>query len=309
MASEVNLRLKCRLYWRLVEEYDNSNNKNSTINRTVVISKYKAVNGQEYARNIQEHSTQQARKDNVKVEAGMKWVPVSVSVDYKASKSLEDFVSSTTEIYCEETVKEETVVKSDCSIGPGDKLYFYQQTFSGAGMDFDMDATAVVSTKKTAEDDKDIYIVVVARPVEFIKNIDVVYGGRPSDAPNDRVRESSGWNDDMNYQMKGDYVWLVPKYTFNADEACTSFEFRLQKDRAEGGKDLASGAGGEYRYLVPIRDRREMKKIKKLALIRQNNFDGPTTLTARLGKHWAGANFDINKNRGGTWLWFAWEQY
>ncbi|KXX73848.1 hypothetical protein MMYC01_210116 [Madurella mycetomatis] len=51
-------------------------------------------------------------------------------------------------------------------------------------------------------------------------------------------------------------------------------------------KDLASGAGGTFRYLVPIRDPRESKKITKLALIRQDHYDDPHVLSTKLGKHW-----------------------
>jgi hypothetical protein len=59
------------------------------------------------------------------------------------------------------------------SIGPGDSLYFYQQTFSGPGLSFALDVFSVTSKKKTAADDAKVYIVIEAKPIEFIKDLRV----------------------------------------------------------------------------------------------------------------------------------------
>jgi hypothetical protein len=59
------------------------------------------------------------------------------------------------------------------SIGPGDSLYFYQQTFSGPGISCALDVFSVTSKKKTVADNVAVDMVVVSKPVEFIKDIRV----------------------------------------------------------------------------------------------------------------------------------------
>lgn len=128
-------------------------------------------------------------RTNVNVSTSATWGPVSATVDagFEASKLLKDFVSSTTEVTREETQTWESVETQNFSIGPGDKLYFYQQTFAGPGIQFMLDTTSATSIKKGPEDDADAVIVVVSSPVSFIEYMDVAYGDRESDAPEDRV--------------------------------------------------------------------------------------------------------------------------
>jgi hypothetical protein len=137
------------------------------------------------------------------VEVGAQYGPVSASVStgYEASTSLKNFVASTTESTYEDAGKEETKVKEEFNIGPGDKLYFYQHVFSGPGMEFNLDTKSVVSQKKTAQDDTEIYIDVLTKPIRFIESLDVVYGSQPSDAPNDRIREHSSKSDNINDEL------------------------------------------------------------------------------------------------------------
>ena len=139
------------------------------------------------------------------VEASATWGPVSATVSsgFEASKLLKDLVSSTTEVTREEDSKWEETEKQDYSIGPGDKLYFYQQTFEGPGMYFALDTTSVTSTKKTADDNTAVQIEVASKPLRFIEYIDVAYGDNESDAPEDRIREFWGNSDDINHDKKG----------------------------------------------------------------------------------------------------------
>jgi hypothetical protein len=95
-------------------------------------------------------------------------------------------------------------------------------------------------------------------------------------------------------------VWLVPEYTSQIEEAVTNFDLFIQ-NTATAGPDLASGAGGEFRYLVPIKNPREKKKITEIALMRRKDGDlrGPghgygNSLTS-----------DINRHRGGDWLYLV----
>ena len=119
------------------------------------------------------------------------------------SKTFRESISSITEVTREENFKSEKTEKQEYSIGPGDKLYFYQQFLEGPGIYFALDTTSVTSSKKTADDDRDVDIEVVSECVRFYKYIDVAYGDNESDAPEDRVREFWDKSDDINHGQKG----------------------------------------------------------------------------------------------------------
>ena len=55
---------------------------------------------------------------------------IAVEAGFEASKLLKDFVSSTTEVTHEEKETVKCTETQQFSIGPGDRLYFYRQTFS-----------------------------------------------------------------------------------------------------------------------------------------------------------------------------------
>ena len=198
------------------------------------------------------------------------WGSVSASVEagFEASEVLKDFVSSTTEVTREETSKYEYTETQDYSIGPGDKLYFYQQIFSGPGIYFALDTTPVTSHEKGEGDEKAVDIVVVSSPIRFIADMDVAYGDKESDAPADRVRTFGGGSDDINHGFGGKYVWMVPRWTIETDKAATSFNIFIQKDSTPGLKDLAAGAGGDYRYVVTNHDQHQVPKVRGATLVR-----------------------------------------
>ena len=57
-------------------------------------------------------------------------------------------------------------------VGPGDRLYVYQQVFRGTGMSYDLETVAAVSVPKDTTDES-VDVVVLARPVEFIVDFEV----------------------------------------------------------------------------------------------------------------------------------------
>ena len=93
------------------------------------------------------------------------------------------------------------------------------------------------------------------------------------------------------------YVWLVPKYTTNVDDAVTGFDLFIQENADDSKPDLARGAGGKWRYLVPVKIPQERKKITEIALMRRQggDYSGP-------GSGYVGRTQDINRHRGGDFL-------
>ncbi|KAI0774446.1 hypothetical protein C8Q74DRAFT_1368921 [Fomes fomentarius] len=312
-APEVSFSIRCHVGWKLLQEDDNSGNHNTTITGTVEVTKYKEISSRDYSKTVNESSREEAEKAHVNVSSSATWGPVSATVDagFEGSKPLKDFVSSTTEVSREEKETWQETEKHEYSIGPGDKPYFYQQTFSGPGIyfKFTLDTTSVTSHKKGPEDDQDVDIGVVSTPVRFIECMDVAYGTQESDAPEDRVRTFRSGSDDINHSFKGKYVWLQPRWTYDTDKASTSFEIRIQKNHVEGWKDLAAGAGGDYRYVYSNHDENQTRKVADAALIRSSQRLSPEQQQDMLGKGWVGARRDINENRGGDYLYLAWLLY
>ena len=97
------------------------------------------------------------------------------------------------------------------------------------------------------------------------------------------------------------YVWLVPQYTTDPSAAVVGFEVVIQENEDKSLSDLAKGAGGDYRYLLPIKDVTQQRKVTAVALVRTGNAaDMPPP-------GWDGATIDINKGRGKTYLYLVWK--
>ncbi len=96
------------------------------------------------------------------------------------------------------------------------------------------------------------------------------------------------------------FVWLVPEYTQKVENAVTGFDVFV--GAAGPWPDLASGAGGEFRYLIPIKNPRVKTKITDVALMRRQSGD-----LSGGGPGFVGSTIDINKDRGGDWLYFIWK--
>lgn len=66
--------------------------------------------------------------------------------------------------------------------------------------------------------------------------------------------------------------------------------------------DLAKGVGGDYRYLVPQVDVQIEKKLKRLALYRKSNSEGPVHESDIKDRGYTDFLTDINAGRGGDYL-------
>ncbi|KAK1216097.1 hypothetical protein PQX77_021275 [Marasmius sp. AFHP31] len=280
MLPEVTIKIKC-LGWRLLAEDDNSNNQHTTISREIVVTSSKTTKGRDYTQAVRERTQEAAAKANVRVGASVTWGPISANIEegFEASKLFRDYVSSMTKVSPHDVITVSTAEKQ--------------------------------SRKKTSDDNKDIYLEVKSRPVEFIESLQVTYGGNEPDAPAERIREWYNLSDDTNFGMGGKYVWLMPKYTTDTTRAATSFEIRIQGHPDSRYNDLAAGGGGDYRYAVTIHDQRTIAKVTNLILFRDNNRLSSDAICRQVGPSnlWFGANRDINENRGGTYLWLVWKSY
>ena len=66
-------------------------------------------------------------------------------------------------------------------------------------------------------------------------------------------------------------MWMVPRWTFDTDKAATSFDIYIQEHNEPACKDLAAGAGGDFRYVYSNHDKRQTRKVSGAMLIRSSS--------------------------------------
>ena len=79
---------------------------------------------------------------------------------------------------------------------------------------------------------------------------------------------------------------MIPQWTYDTDDAATSLEIRIQEDPVSGWKDLAKGAGGDYRYVISNHDKYQTKKVTAAKLLRSNSSLSTADMVRYLGKGW-----------------------
>jgi hypothetical protein len=97
----------------------------------------------------------------------------------------------------------------------------------------------------------------------------------------------------------------VPEWTSDPDKALTSVKAVKSDNNDPNYSDVASGAGGKYRYLIPEVDKSKSKKIGKMTLWRFWNGYRPATERIT-SDDWTA---DINDGRGGDYLYLGWNYY
>lgn len=97
------------------------------------------------------------------------------------------------------------------------------------------------------------------------------------------------------------HVWLVPNYTTDRRSAANFVDVFIQSKADPAKCDVAKGAGGKFRYVVPRIDTAPELLITKAALLRSAS----AVTTAPDG--YAGISADINRDRGGDCLYVVWK--
>ena len=100
------------------------------------------------------------------------------------------------------------------------------------------------------------------------------------------------------------FVWLVPKWSLTSSSAVSNIRIIIQDQQDPSREDLAKGAGGEYRYLQLETDGSE--NITDVQLLRREDSVSDETVNA-LG--FDGCSGDINRNRGGDYLYLVWKNH
>ncbi|KAK6352055.1 hypothetical protein TWF718_005204 [Orbilia javanica] len=138
-------------------------------------------------------------------------------------------------------------------------------------------------------------------PDNRITAINVKYG-RDYESGAVQCMNPGGGSADINHGHKGEYVFIHVERDPHARGMTDVALFITDSDEGDG--DLAKGAGGKYRYLIP---REEISEgyIVEVALWRGHIDSAP------YGWKWAYHPYvsaDINNGRGGDYLYFLYKQ-
>lgn len=82
---------------------------------------------------------------------------------------------------------------------------------------------------------------------------------------------------------------MVPVWTYESDEAATGLEIRIQGSSMSGWKDLASGAGGDFRYVYANHNEDSTQRVVDARLIRSGDklsAEKQVDMLHGLGKGW-----------------------
>jgi hypothetical protein len=298
-TQEVDVEIEGVFYWNPIFRYSNLNNS-GTIKHSYTTRITRSYSYTGIIETVNEYKRSDINRNTRKLNIGGAYEAISASVEYSNERSTEinTFIRTrqeqTWKTQYEET-KEET---REYLVGPHSSLELYQLHFKAPGILYTFNTLSTVY-----EEPKKAKFHILVRPIRFIQDIRVEYSSNEGGRPSNRIREVFGQNDDINYKFGGKFVYLVPVYTYDIESAMTSIDVVIRGSKWPGYNDVAQGAGGDFRYIVAVRNSFERSKITEVALLRNSNSRG------NLGQvsGYSGISRDINENRAKDFLHLIWK--
>ncbi|KAG6824905.1 hypothetical protein H0H92_005439 [Tricholoma furcatifolium] len=302
LATSVTLDIDAQYVWQQIFDYDNSNNS-GTIQHSYSIVRSYSYSSRTFNQAVVTEARKEASELQIQLQADVSYSVYSASVKtgYQQSREVSSLLERTTQDQKEYTENSSFTETRTC------KLVLYRRIFQGPGLSVDEDTLKATPLPLPSDQlSQDAPVELVVQPKAFLKNLTVVYGDQPSQAPVDRVRDWLGGSADINADQGGKYVWLVPVMTTNVSEAMTTIDLFIQNTPDPRYPDVTVGAGGPYRYLVPVRQSSEDLYITRLSLVRATSAISNIANVTYIGLP-QGATSDINAGRGGDYLYLSWE--
>lgn len=254
-----------------------------------------------------ENSTSNSIGVSVSAGAQMKIFSSSVTSDYSWTESSLTRTTESTETT--ETTSVSTTKKvGPTNVEPGKSMYVYCKVLDFGGYSYDSTDTLVTSDPTPPVLSEDLTLdIPVTDNTKFLERIDVENLGSFQQSTdwmqvNGKEMETSDNVNDINKGFQGDFVYLKPVWTTDRSKAADNIKFYIEDDfpqwaKDRGLKDLATGAGGDFRFIEALNEGSN-KKIVQTKL-----FD---TQLARTPDTWTDFTIDINKGRGGRYLYCVW---
>ncbi|KAI0260945.1 hypothetical protein BC834DRAFT_898168 [Gloeopeniophorella convolvens] len=303
MASrQITLPVTGKFVWDLICDSDNTQNSGE-IEHTHTLAINSSYNPSEFLRLVSDTTRKLARPKELPIEPGVSYEVVSAHLG--PGRSITNETSNVLEKAFPKSQANPvlaTEIRAQCKVGAKSKLYLYQRNFYVE--DWPMYTSdgklRTTSSRLTDAEAKEVPLVLTLRPVNWLVGMTVIYTGSASSAPADRVRDLHGGADDINKGFGGEYVWLVPIWSTDTKQALSGFDLAIQGMPDARFSDLAKGAGGDWRYLIPARAPGAGAFITDVRLVRRDSWAGspPAGYTGQSG--------DINRGRKGDWLYLVW---
>ncbi|KAG6889610.1 hypothetical protein C0995_016136 [Termitomyces sp. Mi166 len=308
MTSNPILTITARYIWELIFDYDNRGNPGK-ITHTDEFVRSGSYTSTTFNETVSSEAKKLAESGSTQFQSGVSYGPItaSVRVGYATSNEINTMLENTTKKQSEQMISWSVQESHEYTVGPHSRLILYQRNFYGPGIRVQGSALRTTSVPLPSDEmEEEVLIDLELVPKMFISGMRVVYTDKASDAPGDRVRDWFGGSDNINYSFSGKHVWLVPEWTNRISQALTNFDLVVQSQDDVQYSNLARGAGGDYRYLIPVRQSNQKLFISQLTLARSVKAldDLHNTIWRGLPQ---GATGDINKGRRGDFLYLVWE--
>lgn len=295
--STVAVTLNSAFVWRLLFNYDNSTN-NAQIVQTLSVKLVKSISSSttydEVRKAAQSSSTTAGVGANFEIKGFNASVGANTKYEVESNISVENEVKKS--VTTTNDVSEETVQTASWTIGARSKLAVYQLRYTAPGIIEDF---FVFTTNPDTP--VNIPVTYYLAPRYFVERFDVIYGDSPSQVPPSSVQANDGQSNDINKGFGGKYVWLQVVWTSDINKAVTGFHFVKQSGEDPHYQDLAKGAGGDYRYLIPLKQPNYNFRLTQVKLFRSDKE------ITQFPAGYVGHTTDINAGRGGTFLYLAWK--
>ncbi|KAG6886397.1 hypothetical protein C0995_008168, partial [Termitomyces sp. Mi166 len=295
--------------WDLKFRYNNIKNANSIVER-YEFTESGSYTSQTFNEAVSSEAKKLSETSSTQLESGTSYGPISASLtsSFQTSKEVSNLLEQTTREQKEETNSYTRSASRNYTVGPKSMLVLYQRVFKAPGITVREEVFRAEPEPLSQEElEEEVPINLVLAQKKFIKGFRIVYSDQPSDAPADRIREWFKGSDDINDTFGGKYVWMVPETTTDVSQALTGFDLFIQGNNDPRYSDLAAGAGGSYRYLVPVKQSHSNMYISEVTLVRSKE-DILSSLSDLIWNDLpTGYTNDINKGRGGGYLYLVWK--
>ncbi|KAL7629517.1 hypothetical protein AAE478_001038 [Parahypoxylon ruwenzoriense] len=318
--------------YRWIKTFDYHNDENVSITRTERYEWKRTLTSLEFQEKARQEGMRTSASLKSGIQAGGSYKIISASVSHNIELSL-DINSTLNHLSRNETKKtfeEYDYVSQTFEIGPRGRIVAYQQEFLGPGISLTSKRIVTRPGPDPAYEGalEQVKITCNLKPYRFLSDIKVTLFSRfrknayiganfkwfktcvgrlESQTPDDHIPVIENKSPDVNHDFsESDFVWMIPKWTENAshDKTCTSVGYYKSQYHRSDAQDLASGAGGDYRYLQIKRNPNIPRKVVDIAMIRSNSRQDEE-FAKKLG--YDGMSSDLNEGREHDWVYLVWK--
>ncbi|CDF33130.1 unnamed protein product [Chondrus crispus] len=301
--------------WQLKDSFTNPSQFHSAVPYTREIESSVTTSRSEVESIAREESKSTSTSISLDVSAQIKIFNVSANTTVGWTSSVVN-TSMHEASHTNAETKETSQKIGPISIEPGESVYVFEKKIKFPTISWETGELTVWPSADipTLNEDVLMKIPVHEAPIKYLKDIKVhTYGAmtyskdfmlyKDGLSGESKNVERENWGD-INRGYGGKYVFLEPVWVDDISQGADNISVQISGGvpgwtKERGQQDMAMGAGGDYRFL-DIWHRRDVKeKIVDVVL-----WGGQLV---RIPDGWTGMTGDLNKGRGGRYLYIVWK--